>query len=291
MADASHAVPNDATQRSRGNWSAILAFTITAIVLGALWARHARDSGMLRDPQSAGIAASVAQLSVLLAAMLAMLIFSRQSFRAIGWRTGSFPAYVSVFVTVLAVVGLFTAVALATGWLGIAPGSANLTRLLSTFPLFLIIFCLFAFAEEFGWRGFLLPQLLSLGEKRALLVSGFIWFLWEAPLVYFGLLDPTIIKANLAAALLCHFLQVLAVAIALGYLRLRFGSVFLPTFAHGLLNSLGGLSYMFLLQKNPLWGDFGGPLGTILLVIVAGIIWRQLGKTSPQARGRRRPWP
>jgi membrane protease YdiL (CAAX protease family) len=32
--------------------------------------------------------------------------------------------------------------------------------------------CLFAFAEEFGWRGFLLQQLSPLGVRRVLLVSG-----------------------------------------------------------------------------------------------------------------------
>lgn len=240
---------------------------------------------MLRDPQSSGIAASVAQPTVLLSAIFAMLIFARSSFRTIGWRIGPFLAYVVVFVIVVAVIALFTSIAIGCGWLRLAANpTAKPAQLLITFPIFLVILSLFAFAEEFGWRGFLLPQLLSLGARRAVLASGFIWFLWEAPLVYFGLLGSTIIKASLGLALICHFLQDLAAAVTLGYLRLRFGSIFLPTFAHGLLNSLGGVSFAFFVPANLIWGDFGGPLGTILLVAVAAIIWRQLGRDPIAAR-------
>ena len=40
-----------------------------------------------------------------------------------------------------------------------------------------------AFGEELGWRGYLLPKLLPLGETRALTISGIIWGLWHAPFV------------------------------------------------------------------------------------------------------------
>ncbi len=35
------------------------------------------------------------------------------------------------------------------------------------------------FGEEWGWRGYLLPKLLPLGERKALLVSGVIWGVWH----------------------------------------------------------------------------------------------------------------
>ena len=38
-------------------------------------------------------------------------------------------------------------------------------------------------AKELGWRGYLLPKLMPLGEKKALLISGLIWGLWHAPQV------------------------------------------------------------------------------------------------------------
>ncbi|MBA3833001.1 MAG: CPBP family intramembrane metalloprotease [Chthoniobacterales bacterium] len=264
---------------SRIKWLPIFVFVVLAIALGVAWAIHARDSGMLGNTQSAGIvAASVAQLSVLIAALITMAVFSRESFRMIGWRPGPWRVYLFVFFAVVTMLALFTFVTLAGGFLHRAAGPpVQVIRLLLNFLILMIILCLFAFAEEFGWRGFLLPKLLPLGERPALLLSGLIWFCWEAPLVYFGLLDSTIVKEHPVIALVCHFLQICLVAIALGYLRLRYQSIFLPAFAHGLLNSLGGLSFILLTQSDPLWGDFGGPIGTVFLFLVVAALWVRLG--------------
>ncbi len=34
---------------------------------------------------------------------------------------------------------------------------------------------LFTFGDEFGWRAYLLPKLMPLGGRRAVLLSGVIW--------------------------------------------------------------------------------------------------------------------
>ncbi|NJL35021.1 MAG: CPBP family intramembrane metalloprotease [Chloroflexaceae bacterium] len=54
---------------------------------------------------------------------------------------------------------------------------------LTLFPLFNSIF---AMGEELGWRGFLLPRLLPLGQERAILASGVIWGIWHAPAIAQG---------------------------------------------------------------------------------------------------------
>jgi membrane protease YdiL (CAAX protease family) len=44
--------------------------------------------------------------------------------------------------------------------------------------------CPFAFGEEFGWRGYLLPRLIErLGPRRGLLAHGAVWGFWHAPLI------------------------------------------------------------------------------------------------------------
>jgi membrane protease YdiL (CAAX protease family) len=131
---------------------------------------------------------------------------------------------------------------------------------------------LFAFAEEFGWRGFLLPKLLPLGIVPALLISGVCWFAWELPLVLFGLLDTTLLPINAPVTLTCHLLQDVSVGMLFGFLRLRYNSLPLSTFAHGLLNTMGACAFLFFEERNPMLGDFAGPIGTVILLVLGAFV-------------------
>jgi membrane protease YdiL (CAAX protease family) len=234
------------------------------------------------NPAMSGVYASVAQVGVLVAAGVVMVV-SRASFRTIGWRLGPATAYLGVLVAVTLVVALSVGAAFELGDLKFAsPSPVQIKMLTISAPFMLMFTCLFSFCEEFGWRGFLLPKLLPLGVGRALLLSGAIWFLWEAPLVWFGMLDGGIGRVNMPLTLGLHLIGDLSIGVAFGYLRLRFASIFLPAFAHGLLNSLGGIAITLMVQVNSLWGDFDGVIGTGVTVIV-GILAFGLALRSERA--------
>lgn len=133
---------------------------------------------------------------------------------------------------------------------------------------------LFAMGEELGWRGFLLPQLMPLGEWKALLLSGAIWGIWHAPAIalhghnfpeqpYLGVLVMTIG---------CMLLGVL-----FGWLYLKTKSPWAPALAHGAFNAIAPAAIIFLkpdgldmaLGGNPLGLAGWIPMVLIILVLVA----------------------
>ncbi|MFI1991630.1 lysostaphin resistance A-like protein [Actinoplanes sp. NPDC020271] len=87
-----------------------------------------------------------------------------------------------------------------------------------------------AFAEEVGWRGYLLPRLLWLGEGTALLVSGVVWVGWHLPYI---LLTPLYHHDGNRVLVLALFAgSVLAFSALLGRLRLRSDSLWPAVLGH-----------------------------------------------------------
>jgi uncharacterized protein len=104
-------------------------------------------------------------------------------------------------------------------------------------PLFNAIF---TFGEEWGWRGFLLPKLLPLGQWQALALTGPLWGLCYAPVTLLGY-DYSF-HPRLGVILMTIFCLVFGTL--LGWLRLATGSVWPSVIAHGALNAVGEFTYV-----------------------------------------------
>jgi membrane protease YdiL (CAAX protease family) len=125
-----------------------------------------------------------------------------------------------------------------------------------------IINSFFTFGEEFGWRGYLLPNLLPIGEKKAFLVTGVIWGLWHAPVIAmghnFGLNYP---GAPWLGILVMIWFCIMAGTL-LGWLSTRSGSIWPAVIGHAAINGISGLPILFQAgQPNLLLGPT--PLGLI----------------------------
>ncbi len=128
----------------------------------------------------------------------------------------------------------------------------------------------FTFGEEYGWRSYLLPKLLPLGRYRALILHGAIWGLWHAPIILMGHNYP-------GYPLLGVFLMIIFCILAgiiLGWLYFASGSIFVPAFAHGVMNNTASALILIVTLFNLTLGGITGAIGLgILLLTVLVLYW------------------
>lgn len=148
---------------------------------------------------------------------------------------------------------------------------------------FIIPVLIFAFGEEIGWRGYLLPNLMKLmNQKKAVLLSGALWGIAHAPLIYLGLnygMDYWLFPYS--GILMMTFVCVV-LSVWLSYVTIKTNSVIPASILHGSINVIGEWPSLVatpgiiaLIGPNPT-----GVLGIIGFVIVAIIILKKSIKLS-----------
>ena len=134
-----------------------------------------------------------------------------------------------------------------------------------------IVNLIYAFGEELGWRGYLLPSLLHLGKLRACVISGAIWGLWHTPLIMMGHLY---LGYPLLGVLMITVMCIL-LGIIFGWLRLASGSLLPPIIAHAALNAqiLGYFPSFLVTDVNPILGGGAGIVGLGIMAVVAFLLY------------------
>jgi membrane protease YdiL (CAAX protease family) len=133
--------------------------------------------------------------------------------------------------------------------------------------------CIFAFGEEFGWRGYLLPRLQALlGPWPGLLLHGAIWGFWHAPLIF--LIGYNYPGHNVIGVPLFVVTGML-LGVLFGWLHLASRSVVCPTVAHASLNATAGAPLLLLRGVDPaVGGVLFSPIGWIALLVAAALVLR-----------------
>jgi membrane protease YdiL (CAAX protease family) len=227
-----------------------------------------------------------------LAAAIIVQFVTREGLRnaAVNWgkRRHSVNAYLLMLAIALVTYGL----TLAVGWGRIDGDASTLTELLDTLGLgvsipapvllgaagFTILAggvavnSLYAFGEELGWRGYLLPSLLHLGKLKACLISGALWGVWHAPLILMGHLYP----GHPILGILMITVMCMALGVIFGWLWLSTGSIVPPIVAHAALNAqlLAYFPSFVVTDVNPVLGGGTGIIGLGAMGAVA--LWLYL---------------
>lgn len=143
---------------------------------------------------------------------------------------------------------------------------------------------LFAFGEEYGWRGVLMDELKPLGPVRANLLTGVMWGLWHAPVIALGF--------NYGAVRGWGILMMCAVMTPLSFIlwraRAYSRSVAAPAIIHGAFNGFAGFFLFLTIGRSTLVAVPVGAAGALALTVVAVVVWRVF-KPAPAlepARGR-----
>jgi membrane protease YdiL (CAAX protease family) len=127
----------------------------------------------------------------------------------------------------------------------------------------------FAFGEEYGWRGWLMNELAPLGPVRANLLTGVLWGLWHAPLILMGFnYGP---HRVLGIAFMCGLTT--ALSFLLWRAREYTGSLLAPAMLHGGFNAFQGFLVLTIVGRDPLVGVPAGVLGWVAIGTVAALLW------------------
>ena len=151
------------------------------------------------------------------------------------------------------------------------PATLVAIQIVSALTVGPVINAIFAFGEEFGWRGYLMPALMArLGAWPGLLLHGAIWGFWHAPLIWLtGYNYPS--QPQLGVLLFTIFGAIAGVLF--GWLQLASRSVWAPTIAHGAFNAIAPLGLILLAGVDPaVAGLPHSPLGWLVLLAAIGAL-------------------
>lgn len=222
-------------------------------------------------------------LTPMAAVLLMLLVVTRDGKSKAGWKVLGLHrlGLRSWGMALLAPFFLFSCTYAIAWTMGI--GRLDLSRLpgVSEILFFLIEATILGLMEEIGWRGYLLPHLVSLGRTRALLVSGLLHGVWHLPVI---LMTSTYHESGDRLIVVSLFLLSLTAAgVLYGYLRLTSDSVWPAALAHGSINTSMALFAMATVAVSSpelleYWAGESGVLSLLGITLLAGWLILRLNR-------------
>jgi CAAX protease family protein len=249
-----------------------IAWAIWAALLGPM-IKGALQDGRTPDHFTPTAAVTLGMYAPALAAVVMRVLISKEGLRRSLGPLPSLEVALAAVLVPMALVLILVATVTMTDFGNATPGKPLGTLLAILTFVGVPIGTVLAFGEEFGWRGYLLPKLLPLGEVRAAVIVGLIWGAWHLPVLIVGLNYPgepiiAVLAVFLLSAMLLSFLQT-RFYVASGY------SLMAVALLHGSLNTFSDrLTDPDHLSGNPLLVSAGGVIASALVAIGVLIAYR-----------------
>ena len=264
-------------------------FTALVLILAVAAALAIKAFGLASNEFAWG---AVWSITPALATVIMLLVVTRDGYSRKGWRSLGLHRlglrmWPIAFFGTLAITVAATAAVWATPLASVtAPAGGVINPVVSVVVQVLLLATSFSLAEEIGIRGYLLPKLLPLGQKRALLATGLVWATWHMPLIFLTSLIPL---GNKVISMPLFYAAVVAASFFYGYLRIASGSLWPASIAHAAHNSAWGLMVAFTATSSPvlvnsyLLGD-SGILITVAAAAGAVLVSRMMPRGDDKAR-------
>ena len=141
----------------------------------------------------------------------------------------------------------------------------------------------FAFGEELGWRGFLVPQLSRFtGFWLTALLSGLIWLGWHLPGILAGSYGAS--GTPLYYQVICFSLLILAGSVIFAWIRLRSNSIWPAVVLHATHNGVIQAFFERITLDNGNTGYYAGEFGIVLPLVSLVIALYLLNKEKAFGR-------
>ena len=251
--------------------------------LGTLLTQSATPTDVVTQTGGAlGLAIPLGMFAPMIAALIMRIFVSKEGVKgSLGlWRSWRYylAALLAPVVFVTAVVLIVQALGLGefrwsqAGWL------VYLALMLKTLPNIP-----FTLGEEYGWRGYLLPRLLPLGEVRATLLVALIWGPWHVPFLLAGLNYPGV---NFWVAFLVFLFTVVALSFAYTWFYVASsGSVLVVALLHQSSNTFSDTFWqppLMTLGSQLAASVVGGVVMLTVVVVVYGLFKRSVRVEEPE---------
>jgi membrane protease YdiL (CAAX protease family) len=209
------------------------------------------------------------------ATLIMLLVITREGYSREGWKSlGLHRLGLSVWWIAIGLTFLMSLIASIIVWATplasfVLPEGGIANPLIQFLIVVASLGLIFALFEEIGMRGYLLPKLLPLGRRRALLLVGLVHAAWHMPLIFLTPLYHTAGNKLIVVPLFVG--TIVAASFVFGYLRIYTGSVWPASIAHSVHNAAWSTLAAFTLTSNPVVVNeyLAGDNGILILVTTA----------------------